>query len=82
MSQEQLVRQFLDNEVTINHRGCVARYSRSPVPTGWRECGMLRHHRVVQIDTSGTSLPSEYPLRFDHDIGVLFTRDIEEMESR
>jgi CRISPR-associated endonuclease/helicase Cas3 len=69
------IRRFLDNEVTINHRGCVAFYAARHVPTGWRECGMLRHHRVVRIDASGASLSTEYPLRFDRDIGVKFTRD-------
>jgi CRISPR-associated endonuclease/helicase Cas3 len=71
-------RRLLDNEVTINRRGCVAFYGGRPVPSRWRESGMLRHHRVVRIDTSGTSLPTEYPLRFDPDVGVRFTRDTEE----
>jgi CRISPR-associated endonuclease/helicase Cas3 len=76
------VRQLLDNEVTISHRGCVAFYVSRPVPCGWIERGILRHHRAVRIDGSGTSLPSEFPLRFDPEIGVMFTRDIEEIASR
>ena len=50
------IRRFLDNEVTINHRGCVAFYAARPVPSGWRECGMMRHHHVVRIDPFGNSL--------------------------
>jgi CRISPR-associated endonuclease/helicase Cas3 len=72
------VRRLLDNEVTINHRKCVDFYAARPVPTGWRKRGMLRHHHVVRIDASGASLLTEYPLRFDPDIGVQFTRDTEE----
>ena len=72
------VRRLLDNEVTINHRGCVAFYTGRLVPSGWRERGMLRHHRVVRIDASGISLPTEYPLLFEQNIGVMFTRDVEE----
>jgi CRISPR-associated endonuclease/helicase Cas3 len=69
------VRRLLDNEVTVNHQGCVACYVRRSVPAGWRERGMLRHHRVVRLDASGASLSTEYPLRFNPDIGVVFTRD-------
>lgn len=76
------IRRLLDNEVTINHRGCVAFYAGRTVPTSWRERGMLRHHRIVRIDAFGVSLSTEYPLRFDPHIGVIFTRDVEEKESR
>jgi CRISPR-associated endonuclease/helicase Cas3 len=75
-------RRLLDNEVTINHGGCVAFYTHRPVPRGWRERGMLQHHRLVRIDASGTSLPTEYSLRYDKDLGVMFTRDIAEGASR
>jgi CRISPR-associated endonuclease/helicase Cas3 len=71
------VRRLLDNEITINHRGCVAFYTAQSVPRGWRDRGMLRHHRVVRIDASGISLPTEYRLRFDPDVGVRFIRDTE-----
>jgi CRISPR-associated endonuclease/helicase Cas3 len=76
------IQRLLENEVTINHRGCVAFYAGRPVPAGWRDSGMLRNHRVVRIDASGASLPAEYPLRFDRDIGVEFTRDPEKGASR
>lgn len=69
------IRKLLDNEVTINHPRCVAFYLGRSVPKGWRECGMLRHHRLIRIDASGNSLSSEYSLRFDRDIGVEFTRE-------
>jgi CRISPR-associated endonuclease/helicase Cas3 len=76
------VRRLLDNEVTINHRGCIAWYAGRSVPAGWQKRGMLRHHRVVRIDAEGVSLPTEYPLSFDRDIGIMFTRDTEVKESR
>jgi CRISPR-associated endonuclease/helicase Cas3 len=69
------VRRLLDNEVTINHQRCVAFYSGCPVSAGWRECGMLRNHRIIRLDASGVSLLTEYPLRFDRDLGVQFSRD-------
>jgi CRISPR-associated endonuclease/helicase Cas3 len=72
------VRRLLDNELTINHGGCVAFYAGRKAPSGWRDRGMLRHHRIVRVDGSGASLPTEYPLRYDAEIGVLFTRDLEE----
>ena len=63
-------RRLLDNEVTISHRGCVAFYASRFTPKGWREKGMLRHHRVVQVDGSGDSLPHEFPLHVDLELGV------------
>jgi CRISPR-associated endonuclease/helicase Cas3 len=69
-------RRLLENEVTINHHECVACYAGRRAPAGWRERGMLRNHRVVRIDSSGVSLPTEYPLRFDRETGVTFPRDI------
>jgi CRISPR-associated endonuclease/helicase Cas3 len=76
------VRQLLENEVTISHRGCFVFYWRRPVPAGWRERGMLRCHRVVRIDSTGSSLTEEYPLQFDRDIGIMFTRDAEVKRSQ
>jgi CRISPR-associated endonuclease/helicase Cas3 len=67
-------RRLLDNEVTINHRGFVADYVGQPVPSGWRECGILRHHRVVRIDAAGKSLATKIPLHYDPDLGVTFPR--------
>jgi hypothetical protein len=75
-------RRLLDNEVTINHRGCVGFYARRPVPMGWRKRGILQRHRIIRIDASGASLSTEYPLRFDQEAGVAFTRDSGEGESR
>jgi CRISPR-associated endonuclease/helicase Cas3 len=72
------IRRLLDNEVTVSHRGCVAFYTGRPVPRGWRDRGMLRNHRVARVDPAGNLLATEYPLRYDRDIGLMFTRDTEE----
>jgi CRISPR-associated endonuclease/helicase Cas3 len=68
-------RRLLDNEVTINHRGCMAFYGGQPVPRGWRERGMLQHHRVVRVDERGKSLPGDFVLRVDSELGVRFQDD-------
>jgi CRISPR-associated endonuclease/helicase Cas3 len=69
-------RLLLNNEVTVGHRGCVAFYANRSVPAGWKKSGILRHHRVVRVDGTGASLgQDEFPLRFDPDIGLCFTRD-------
>jgi hypothetical protein len=70
-------RRILDNEVTISHLRCVAFYAKAEVPVGWRDCGMLRYHRVVRVDPNGKSLPGEYPLTVDPELGLLFSRDPE-----
>jgi hypothetical protein len=69
------VRKLLDNEVTVSHRGCVAYYAGRSAPSGWRERGILRNHRVVRLDRCGQSQPTEYAMQYDREIGVRFTRD-------
>ena len=69
------VRRLLDNEVNISHRGCFAFYAGRRAPKGWREKGMLRHHRIVRVDRYGTSLPGDFFLRVDRELGVRFTDD-------
>jgi CRISPR-associated endonuclease/helicase Cas3 len=69
------IRRLLDNEVTISHPGCVAFYAKRPTPSGWREKGMLRHHRVVRVAGDGKSLPGDFSLRVDHEVGVRFMED-------
>jgi CRISPR-associated endonuclease/helicase Cas3 len=69
------VRRLLDNEVTISHRGCFAFYAGRSVPKGWRKKGMLRHHRITRVDGAGKSLPGDFALRVDHELGVRFTED-------
>jgi CRISPR-associated endonuclease/helicase Cas3 len=64
------VRRLLNNEVTISHGD-----AGGSVPKGWREKGMLRHHRVVRVDGDGKSLPGDFFLRVDHELGVMFTED-------
>lgn len=71
----QRIRRLLDNEVTISHRGCFAFYLCRSVPKGWRKKGMLGHHRVLRVDGDGKSLPGDFFLRVDHELGVQFTDD-------
>jgi CRISPR-associated endonuclease/helicase Cas3 len=69
------VRQLLDNEVTISHYGCFLAYVGRGVPKAWREKGMLRHHRIVRVDGDGKSLPGDFFLRVDHQLGVRFVEN-------
>jgi hypothetical protein len=67
------LRHILDNEVTINHPGCLRHYVPRPVPRGWRRCGMLRHHRILRVAADGKSLPGEFKLISDLSTGIEFT---------
>jgi hypothetical protein len=69
------VGRLLNNEVTISHGGCFACYAARSVPKGWRRKGMLRHHRIVRVDGGGRSLPGDFFLRVDHELGVRFKVD-------
>jgi CRISPR-associated endonuclease/helicase Cas3 len=68
------VRQLLDNEVSIGHRGCVAHYVRIPVPTGWRKSGMLRNHRVLRVGSDGLSQTDDW-IRSTHELGIVILRN-------
>ncbi len=69
------IRRLLDNELTISHRGFVAFYASQPVPRGWRDRGMLQHHRILRVDGSGQSLPGNLVLHTDSELGVRFGDD-------
>ncbi len=70
------LRQLLNNEVTISHKGCVFHYVKQPVPSGWKKCGMLKHHRIVRIDQDGSSLTDDR-IRLDTELGVIIYRNRE-----
>ncbi len=68
------VRRLLRNEVSLSHGGCVAHYVARPVPKGWQKHGLLRHHRIVRVDSRGVSLTKkgEYKIFVDNDLGVVY----------
>jgi CRISPR-associated endonuclease/helicase Cas3 len=69
-------RRLLDNELTISHRGCVHFHIKHrTTPAGWRECGLLRHHRLLRVDEHGYSLPGDFFLKIDPEVGIRFTDD-------
>jgi CRISPR-associated endonuclease/helicase Cas3 len=65
---------LLDNEVSISHRGCFESYKVRSVPKGWLKNGMLRHHRIVRVDGEGRSLPGDFFIQTDHELGVTFMK--------
>lgn len=66
------MRRLLENEVSINHRTCFKELARSNVPSGWRQKGVLRHHRILRVDGEGYSLPGHFSLRLDPELGLVF----------
>ncbi len=68
---------ILDNEVTVNHRGCVAFYTPRQGPKRWHDKALLRHHRLVRVDGNGQSLPDSdgghFFLRVDPQLGLRLT---------
>jgi CRISPR-associated endonuclease/helicase Cas3 len=67
-------KEFLGNVVTVGHKGCVFHYLKKPTPAVWEKCGLLRHHRVVRVNTGGQALSGEYPLMVHPELGILFTQ--------
>jgi hypothetical protein len=68
---------FLNNAVTINHKGCVFHYARQSPPLKWEKSGLLRYHRVVRVAADGTAFPGEYALRVSPDLGVRYIQQDE-----
>jgi CRISPR-associated endonuclease/helicase Cas3 len=67
-------RDFLNNAVSVQHKGCVYHYLKQDPPKPWQESGLLRYHRVVRVDRAGASLLGEYALTCGPEVGVEFTR--------
>jgi CRISPR-associated endonuclease/helicase Cas3 len=70
------LREILNNEITISRNGCVRHYANKAIPSAWRKCGMLRHHRVIRIAADGKSMPGEFILSLDDHVGVRFKEDV------
>lgn len=65
-------RRLVLNEVTVSDRRCVAWYTGQPVPSGWRKCGLLQHHRLVRLGPGGRGLAgSEFDIRYEPELGIL-----------
>jgi CRISPR-associated endonuclease/helicase Cas3 len=76
---ENSVRRLLDNEVTISNRKCFTFFAARRPPTGWRERGMLRHHRLARVGSDGKSLSESAEKKFllwsDLELGIRFTEE-------
>ncbi|WP_414485080.1 hypothetical protein [Sphaerobacter thermophilus] len=40
-------------------------------PTAWRESALLRHQRLILLDSSGRASVGKYALRLDPELGLV-----------
>jgi CRISPR-associated endonuclease/helicase Cas3 len=64
-------RAFLRRSVSLSHFACVRHFSAEKVPESWRRNSLLRHHRVLELDSQGEALAGQYRLRLDPELGVV-----------
>jgi CRISPR-associated endonuclease/helicase Cas3 len=69
------VRELLKCSLTLNRRALVHHFIDQRVPSGWRECALLRHHRIAAFDTDGRLRAAGYTLLLDPHQGLVITRD-------
>ncbi len=70
-------RALLNNTVSVQHKGCFFHYVKRPSP--WPDSGLLRFHRLVRLDGNGASLSGEHALTNDPELGLVFTREDEQV---
>lgn len=65
----------LENVVTVTRSQCVAYYAaRGPEPT-WAKSGILKHVRLARVGMDGRSMPGEFVMTVDDEVGLIFSHD-------
>ncbi len=65
-----LAQRLLRRSVTLSDRRVVFTLMEQPVPSGWRESSLLRHHRLILLDEHGQAECGKYRIAVDLELGV------------
>jgi CRISPR-associated endonuclease/helicase Cas3 len=68
-------RSLLGRAVTLQDKRAVTHFVARPVPPGWAESGLLRFHRLAELDADGEYRGGSLRLRVDSELGVSVCRD-------
>ena len=63
-------RRLMMNEISITNLGLVFELIRHDIPTGWRESGLFKYHRVLRLDQTGTASLGKYLVCLTDDLGL------------
>jgi CRISPR-associated endonuclease/helicase Cas3 len=66
--------QILDHACTLQHRAIVASLKGQTAPIGWQSSGLLRHHRLMVLDTASSCVLERVRVRLSDDEGVVIER--------
>ncbi|ACZ40837.1 CRISPR-associated helicase/endonuclease Cas3 [Sphaerobacter thermophilus] len=66
-----LTRRLLARSVTLSDRRVVPELLTTDPPTAWRESALLRHQRLILLDSSGRASVGKYALRLDPELGLV-----------
>ncbi len=66
--------------LTLQHPGCVAHFIQKRPPDKWRESGLLRFHRIAELDESSCCPIGATALRLDRNLGVIIERKLQSGE--
>jgi CRISPR-associated endonuclease/helicase Cas3 len=72
---------LLGGAVNLTRKALVGHFSCEPVPSGWRKCALLRHHRPAILDTNDSLQAAGCVLRLDRELGVVIEREGEPGEA-
>lgn len=68
-------RRLLARAVTLQDKRAVAHFVGRPVPPGWAESGLLRFHRLAELDGAGEYCGGGLRLRADPELGIAIPGD-------
>jgi CRISPR-associated endonuclease/helicase Cas3 len=66
-------KQLLRNSVQLSHPACVRYFIAQPAPAAWRESGLLRFHRTLEL-ADGETRFGDFVIRLDTDMGIVIDR--------
>lgn len=65
---------LLGRSVRVAGRGIVEELLNMPAQSGWKRSPLLRHHRLIALDSNGEALVGSYRVKLDPEIGLTFSK--------
>ncbi len=65
-----VAKRLLARSVPVSSRRLTPKLLGQPVPPGWQQSPLLRHHRLLTLDHDGTAVVGDVRVRLDRDVGL------------
>lgn len=67
----EMTKELLRRSVTLTDKRVVFTLLKEAVPRGWQKSALLRNHRPIILDDSGSAAIGKYTVRLDRELGLI-----------